>query len=294
MNSRLSFSGHETFICKHFWPKKGIDFLIDGNKFTDEDAVVKLGVGKNMVSSIRFWLKAIGLVDDDENPTELANLIFPDNGFDPYLEDIGTIWLLHYHLVTTSKASIYNLVFNDLSKERVDFTKDNLHNFLKRVTVDRQANTYNEKTFNSDISVFVRNYVKPSEDSSRISIEDEFIGLFLDIDLIGRRKQTDIDRKVSEFYTIERSERNNIPKEIFLYSILNNNYGNSISFKELVSGNNSVGNVFLINRDGIYEKIEELVDSNYGISFSQSAGNQVLHFSKPLNKIEILRSYYED
>jgi len=48
--NKLRFSGHESFICKQFWLKKGYDFLIQRNRFSDDDSVVKLGVGKNMVS----------------------------------------------------------------------------------------------------------------------------------------------------------------------------------------------------------------------------------------------------
>ena len=50
---KYCFSGHETFSCRSYWPKKGYDFLNNGNKFNDNDALVKLGVGKNMVSSIK-------------------------------------------------------------------------------------------------------------------------------------------------------------------------------------------------------------------------------------------------
>ena len=51
--NKYTFSGHETFACKSLWLKKGYDFVKDGHSFNDEDAVVALGVGKNMVSSIR-------------------------------------------------------------------------------------------------------------------------------------------------------------------------------------------------------------------------------------------------
>ena len=55
---RYSFSGHESFQCKSLWLKKGYDYLLAGGKFNDADSVVKLGVGKNMTASIRFWLYA--------------------------------------------------------------------------------------------------------------------------------------------------------------------------------------------------------------------------------------------
>ena len=56
--SKPIFSGHESFACKSHWLKRGYDFVNAGNNFNDDEAVVHLGVGKNMVASIRFWLKA--------------------------------------------------------------------------------------------------------------------------------------------------------------------------------------------------------------------------------------------
>lgn len=60
---RYVFSGHESFPCKSLWLKKGYDFVSEDNDFNSADAVVKLGVGKNMVASIRYWMKAFGLTD---------------------------------------------------------------------------------------------------------------------------------------------------------------------------------------------------------------------------------------
>ena len=62
MITQFKFSGHETFHCRHFWLKKGVDHLSAGNSFKNKEAVVELGVGKNMVTSISHWLKAFGLV----------------------------------------------------------------------------------------------------------------------------------------------------------------------------------------------------------------------------------------
>lgn len=68
--------------------------MVDYNKFTNLDAVVKLGVGKNMVQSIRFWLRAFGLLNDDE-ATEIAHYLFDErDGRDPYAEDNATLRIL--------------------------------------------------------------------------------------------------------------------------------------------------------------------------------------------------------
>ena len=60
---RYTFSGHETFQCKTLWLKKGYDFVMTDNNFNSDNAVVHLGVGKNMVSAIRYWLKSFGLLE---------------------------------------------------------------------------------------------------------------------------------------------------------------------------------------------------------------------------------------
>lgn len=122
---RYCFSGHESFPCKSMWLKKGYDYWVDRNRFTDPDAVVKLGVGKNMVQSIRFWLRAFGLLNDDE-ATEIAHYLFDDrDGRDPYAEDNATLWILHYMLVVTAVSSIYRLFFVDLQREKKEFDKYN-------------------------------------------------------------------------------------------------------------------------------------------------------------------------
>ncbi|MGE0086255.1 MAG: DUF4007 family protein [Desulfococcaceae bacterium] len=60
---KFSFSGHEKFHCRQFWLKKGYDFLTAGKNFSDDDAVVALGVGRNMANSIRYWMKVFDLVN---------------------------------------------------------------------------------------------------------------------------------------------------------------------------------------------------------------------------------------
>src|SRR3990172_1924861 len=116
MNQKLTFSGHESFHCRTLWLKKGYDFISSDKKFNAPDAVVDLGVGKNMVSAINYWMKSFGLLKKENKLSDIAVFIFGKNGVDPYLENPATLWLLHYHLVTESHASIYSLVFNDFRK----------------------------------------------------------------------------------------------------------------------------------------------------------------------------------
>lgn len=54
--------------------KKGYDFVKRERNFNAPDTVIDLGVGKNMVSSIRFWLKSFGLYDG-KDLSELADYL---------------------------------------------------------------------------------------------------------------------------------------------------------------------------------------------------------------------------
>jgi hypothetical protein len=289
-NKTLKFSGHETFICKQFWPKKGFEFLKEGNSFSDPDSIVKLGVGKNMVTSIKHWMKALALIDlKSDQPLSIANQILDNKGFDPYLEDIGTIWLLHYLLVTSGYASIYHLVFNEYRKEKFEFTKEQLHNFLKRKILEEQPNSYSKDTINRDVDNFKRNYLPTNEQEGKVNIEEDYVGLLIDLNLLEFHKT----EEGVNWYKIDSKSRNDLPYQIFLYSILDNpEYGDSIPFDDLRIKTNSPGLVFAMNNDGIYNKIEEVIANYEGITFSKTAGNQILQFNRPLYKDQILKDYY--
>jgi hypothetical protein len=294
---KFQFSGHETFICKHFWLKKGYDFILGKNGFSDENAVIELGVGKNMVSSISYWLKAFGILDMNNEPSELAKKIFDENGYDPYLEDIATIWLLQYSLVKTYKASLYHLFFNEFRKTRVEFTKDQLLNYVLRVLEDAEQKNTNKNTITADIIVFIRNYLKPAFKESNRDIEEEYASLLIDLDLIRTYKSENIDGQLVDWYSVESKVQTDLPPEIVLFLILEHiesgKYSRSISFKELMIGENSPGMIFCLNEEGLYGKLERITSKYKGITFSESAGIRELQIRTKHTKWEILHDYYK-
>jgi hypothetical protein len=294
---KLQFSGHDSFICKHFWLKKGYDFIQkDERTFNDELAVVDLGVGKNMVTAINYWLKAYGITDSNNHITELGHYLFNDkNGRDPYLEDIGSIWLLHNSLLKSDKASIYNLFFNEFRKNKFSFTREQLSNFLLRKLDANDQKNVNANTVNSDISVFIRNYLKPGLRNKKTDIEDEFSNLFIDLQFMESYQSENAENKMVEWYKIENDFRVDLPTPIVLFSILDNeNYGDSISFKELQTGYNSPGSIFALNEEGIFDKIGGILKISPGTTYTRSAGIGELQFKSKLDKWKILDEYYRN
>lgn len=283
---KFTFSGHESFQCRHLWLKKGYDFVNYKKSFNNDDAVVELGVGKNMVSSIRFWMKAFNLLTPADELTDFAHKLLSDDGYDPYMEDEGTLWLLHYQLVKKGFASTYSIVFNELRREKIEFTKDNFISYIKRKSETEKSFQFNPKTLHEDFSVLSKMYLR-SEVQTK-DREDSFSGLLTELDLVKC-----YNKGKEEFFIIENTEKTEIPDEIILYAILDNeNFDLSLSLNTIEQNYNSVGTVFAINKPGLQVKIENLTAKFTNMVFNDQAGIKEIQFKKKPTAYSILDKYY--
>ena len=281
--ARPIFSGHESFACKSHWLKRGYDFVRGENNFNDDDAVVRLGVGKNMVASIKFWLKAIGLLKD-AGLVALANHLFDDdNGKDPYLEDIGTLWLLHFLLIQTDYATIYKTTFVDYHHQRNIIEKSKLQNYIKHICFDETGykNLYNDNTVKRDIGVMLHNYC--AKNGGNVNVEDSN-SLFAPLNLICETEKNT--------YRFNYDTRSDVPSLIFLYALLVKFEGrNSISFEDITE----LALIFCLTNNDLLDIINYLCDLYPSeIVFSDVAGIKELQFRATLNSIDVLDRYYEE
>lgn len=284
---KLTFSGHESFTCRQFWLKKGYDFLNQGHRFSDPDAVVHLGVGKNMVNSIAYWLKSFDLVGDDGQPKPLAHYLLADGGVDPYLERTGSLWLLHYLLVSSGRASLYDLVFNDFRREHAVFGKLQLAKYASGFCDDIGV-TISPISVQRDVDVLVRNYVQPQRKTQ--TAEDDYSTLLIDLGLLDT---IDAPKSDGAKYRIERRPRNDIPMQIALYAILARYPGNSISFRSLANDPNGPGLVFALNEDGLLNHIYAMTERYTDIVYSEDAGVRELQFKMRPDMQQVLDDYYK-
>ncbi|MEX2410216.1 MAG: DUF4007 family protein [Candidatus Paceibacterota bacterium] len=296
MGKNLNFSGHESFQCRNLWPKKGFDFIHqDSGDFHSDEAVLSLGVGKNMTTSIRYWLDAFGFKKQNEKTSSytVGQNLLANEGWDPYLENIGSLWLLHFELVRNDFASIYSLVFNHFRKYRTEFTKKHLLSFIKSKTLETNSLPA-DSTLETDIGVFLKTYLQPNSKNSRKNIEDHFSSLLMELSLI--KEIEDIEHRDGEkekWYKFEQSTQETLPVEVFLYSILDNeHFGNSISIQALLNAENSPGSVFLLNPDTVISKIEELATLYERIVYKEDAGIRELQILENIDPIDVLNSYY--
>ncbi len=283
---KYTFSGHESFQCRQLWLKKGYEYIRSGKSFNDEDAVVVLGVGKNMVASIRFWMKAFNLLEQDDKLTSFATKLLSDDGYDPYLEDEASLWLLHYQLIKNGISSTYSLIFNELRREKIEFTRDNFISFIRRKAETEKSVPFNEKTLTEDFSVMSKMYLR--SDYQVKDKEDSFSGLLTELDLLKT-----YHRGKEDFFVIENSERPEIPDEVILYAIIDSSNSDlSINLNSIEYDYNSVGSIFALSRPGLINKIENLVSKHSYIIYNDQAGIKELQFKKKPTAISVLEKYY--
>ena len=282
--ANYSFSGHESFACKSLWLKKGYDFVMQKRDFNAPDAVIHLGVGKNMVTSIRYWLKVCGLYENN-NITNLGLYLFDDqDGKDPYLEDLATLWLLHFNLVFGSQASIYQIFFCEFQRERTYFTKEQLVSYIKYKLIDEGLkNSYNENTVKKDIDVLFHTYALPRKPQSN----EDFSALFIDLDLLR------ISDNNKEYYFNTEGKRK-IPMQIFLYALSKlreKENDNTLPYDDI---RHYIGMPFCMTDAEIIDMLKQLSDrySDY-VAYSDEAGIRQIQFIKDIVSETILNDYYE-
>lgn len=279
---KYTFSGHESFACKGLWLKKGYDFIMAKNDFNAPDSVIELGVGKNMVSSIRYWMKAFGLTTNDKLNPIASYLLENESGKDPFLEDLGTLWLLHFLLISSQEATLYNLVFTKLQRERKIFDKQSVINLVKRTMIeDGKQSLFNENTVKKDLNVLLQSYILPSR---TISFE-EYSSLLLDLSLI---RESSLEKQ----YTFNTEGKRTVPWQIFLFAIVTlRGKDNTVNFDVL----QDTGLIFCMNDMEVIEMCKEIESHHsHDVRYSDIAGIRQIQFINSISPMSILNEYYNE
>ena len=162
--SKVAFGRHETFGLRYGWLPKGFQAFLDNpDIFKDSGkATVRLGVGKNMVSSIRYWLQASRIIERTNDGlilTKLGVALFSEEGWDPYLEDEATIWLIHWLIATNAEmATATYWFFNRFHKP--EFTTVEVTSALLDFAKEKITAKTSETTIKNDIALVLRMYVQ--------------------------------------------------------------------------------------------------------------------------------------
>jgi Protein of unknown function (DUF4007) len=278
------FARHETFHPRFGWLKKGFD---RASADLRDDAPVRLGVGKNMVRSIRYWCSAFKLLKDDQ-PTEFGAQLLSQGGWDTYLEYPASLWLLHWKLLEPPNlATAWDFTFNYF--HRVDFTVEDLFYQLCEYR-DREASRISDSSLKKDVSCVLRMYVvQPNK--SQVS-EDSLDCPFTELGLIHTAGD-------SRHYMFRVGQKQNLAPEIVVYACLRHHARTASAARTIPIANllyeiGSPGLVFKLTESAICEAIETIARRWEQISLSDAAGKLQFSFEDEPLKLaaDILDSYY--
>ncbi|SMM98071.1 hypothetical protein SPONN_1399 [uncultured Candidatus Thioglobus sp.] len=279
---KYTFGRHSSFQLRYGWLTKGFLALKeDENIFTSDNATATLGVGKNMVGSIAYWLKAARIVDEKNKITSFGESLL--GKYDTYLEDDASLWLLHLTFAQnkTIASSIYWL-FNHFHKS--SFTSDEAFNALKDFLSNNKTKI-SSNTLKMDISVILRMYAPHK--SNKNQIEDMLESPLSLLNLITYHNGK---------YHFNQSKNEQIPTEIIGFAISEYMADNEIIvLKDLMYGDQlSLGKIFKISEDNLVFYLEKLVDK-YPQTYQlrEDAGIFQLHILKQIDSLKFLEKYYE-
>lgn len=281
---KFRFSGHETFPCRYAWLPKAVTKLQEKpNLFADEDdAMVTLGVGKNMVRAIRFWADASGVAEPAKDAagmlvTDLGRELLGEDGYDPYLEDVQTLWLLHWTLSTSADQPLFAWHYMLNYWHRPDFTRtEALHAFQREA--ERLAKRLSAVTLEHHYTTFLHTYLPTRGDKGTVLEENLDCPLteLNFIEKVGERSAPDSNRR-EPIYAFRVEEKPEISPALFVLAL--NDFWNkrhaterTLPFREVAVGETSPGQVFKLPEAAVRERLESIEKESQALfSFQESS-----------------------
>ena len=302
-NEVLRFSGHESFAFRYAWlPKAYRAIKADPAAFVDEQAaMVDLGIGKNMVRSLRFWVEATGLAEPENRNlrlTDFAHTIFGPRGFDPYLEDIRTLWLLHWKLSSRRKGGIFAWRFLLNHWPYPELTRSEALGAFARESA-KLGHSHSAITLSQHLDVFLHTY-RPTRSAS-VGIEDSLDGPLVELALlqpVGERKVE--GERWESVYSFRREPKPEISDALFTYCIFEFWDGfrpgeKSLTLREVALAPCSPGQVFKLPEDDVRTRLERAGAAGRTTAFNyQSSAVQGLLSRQKRGLVPTLADVYSE
>lgn len=291
---RSAFGRHETFPLRFGWLTKGAEAWLDNpNAFDEDDAVVKLGVGKNMVDAIRYWMIASQIVTVNGKSlqaTELGRLLLFRAGWDPYLEDDTTIWLIHWLIASNAAdATTPFWFFNRFHKP--EFTSKELQDALAEFVREHLRARVASGTLKNDVGLLLRMY-EPSQGSKLLPLEESLDSPMALLGLINHQEGTKIHESRPEY-------RVRLPLATFTFAVtqlFQQTNEHVLPVDRLLHSDGFLaapGAVFRLTEECLVAKLEAMIRWLVGVfELRQTAGIHQLYRLQPIDPIEVLRRHY--
>ena len=251
-----------------------------------------------MVRSIRHWCQVAGLIKGDGVDldhrrqfvsTDLGDRIFADDGFDPYLEDAATLWLIHWNLTTNAnRATTWFWAFSIFGQN--EFTKDKFISELINWAEKSTRNRISENSIKRDVDCFLRTYV-PSRLTKTTTMEDTFDCPLVELGLIS-------DSPDGNAYRFHRGPKPSLPTEIFAAAFsefwdTRFSEKSTLTFANIAYSEKSPGRTFQLDEDTLVEYLDRLENLTDGaLRYDETAGVKQVYRDRKIASTELLYRYY--
>ncbi len=263
--------------------------------------MASFGLGKNMVKSMRHWCLATQTVvpAEDDSGNKQKHLATSDVGYhlfigeenepawDPYLEDIGSLWLIHWFLANNwEKATTWYYAFNLLN--RTEFSKTSLEKELMEFSMSIPNSRATKNTVDRDLDVFLRTYARPRKVNVK-TIEESLSCPLVELELMRMQPE-------KGHYAFNRGPKDSLPDEIFAFAVgefVRDRTEKTVNFDDLCYGVGSPGKVFKLDEYSLLDMLESLASQTSGAwNFTETAGVKQLLLVKDFYELNFLGFYY--
>lgn len=289
--SKMKFRGHETFFIRKGWLNKGMrNVLKDPYVFMGVNGNPSdiLGIGTNMVKSLRYWLQVVGLTSEKmvgkklQEFTELGKIIYEN---DSYTEELGTLALIHYFLATNKEGATSWYFFFNIFKN-IEFNKDDFITQLKNY-IKANGEEVSDRALDDDYNCILNTYIpKIKLSSGKENPESNIDCPLVELNLL------EVVNKKEKIYKKAIITFEKLHPLIALAIILKGHpEQREIKISSLFTEERSIGKVFNLDMETLIKILYTLERMGY-IKVIRTAGLDIIRLEKEIDYLMAIKEYY--
>lgn len=264
--------------------------------------MVRLGIGKNMVRSAKFWAECTGLIEEIDGAawaaTNFGRLILGHDGYDEFLQRTETLWLLHWKLATNPTRPLFHWEQMLNHWQRAEFSESEVVSFLERGLRSDESEK-SKRTYEDGYRVFVNSYLPTRGRKGEIG-EDNLDCPLAELEFLKKVGVRPKDEHSNEpVYSFVIGPKPGITSALFAYCVWdywrNSLYKDqdSLGFRFVSSAPGSPGQIFKLPELAVRPLLDGLVSATAGaLAFVDSSSMQQVAKNRTLAEEDLIKLIY--